>query len=316
MAARQNRRCFWLSGRDLQSVLAGVRFVLDRRKYWSAVRAPQAAEEFPTFRPLEGDVIINVPSVEAPRQGTLTLLFTHRFGLPIQDSSIHELFSFDEHADVGIGLSYAPVKNLEVGFYRSSELDVYEVSARFLVFSRGHFAAAVRIGEDWRTEGGPASPHSSFFAQAILALSLVPYARLTAVPMYLQRTNDQVFISDAPPPGDRSCKPTPFGYYLCFGIYENVFNVPVAASVALTRSITLHAEVTPRLGKVNARGVGWIVSVEKTTLGHRYCFTAGNQRHTTVDQYAAPVQFGEPFREQAARNIYLGFNIIRTWELK
>ena len=38
------------------------------------------------------------------------------------------------------------------------------------------------------------------------------------------------------------------------------------------------------LPKLPAQGVAWIVSVEKTLLRHRFSFTAGNQRRTTVDQ--------------------------------
>src|SRR5438132_6207490 len=98
---------------------------------------PAGAPEPTGFRPLEGNVIINLPSVDVPREGSLTLLFTHRFDSRVQDSSIHNLFSFDSGARIGIGLGYAPVKNLDVSFYRSSELDVYELAAKYRVLSRG-----------------------------------------------------------------------------------------------------------------------------------------------------------------------------------
>jgi Membrane bound beta barrel domain (DUF5777) len=275
--------------------------------------APEAAEprEAVAFRPLEGNVVINLPSVDVAREGTLTLIFTHRFQQPVQHSDIHDLYSFDNGAHIGIGLGYVPVKNLDLSFLRSSELDVYEAAAKYELVSQGLFAAALRVGEDWRTEKAQ-SKRSSFFAQAMLALSLGARARVTAVPTYLSRTNGFSFVYATPTRGDESCEATPFGSFICSGLYEHIVNVPVGVSLAVTHSITVHGEVTPRIGKTNAKGVGWVVSVEKSLLRHRFSFTAGNQRHTTVDQYAA----GIPFSAQNRSDIFLGFNLIRQWKLK
>ena len=91
------------------------------------------------------------------------------------------------------------------------------------------------------------------------------------------------------PPNDLSCRPSgtfpQLLGFVCSGLYENIFNVPVGLSIALTHSITVHGEVYPRLSKVNSSGVGWSVTVEKSLLRHRFAFFAGNQRQTTVDQY-------------------------------
>jgi len=274
--------------------------------------------EAPPYRPIEGNVIIDLPSVDVPREGTLTMLFTHRFQQPVQDSTIHDLYSFDNGANIGIGLWYAPIKNLNAGFYRSSDLDVYELSAQYQVpITAGGFGASVRLGEDWRTESGVASPHSSFFAQAILAYSFGPYVRVSAVPTYLQRTNGVAFNRTVPPPNDESCHLVEVGIppvtrYSCSGLYEDLFNVPFAASIAITHSITLHGEVTPSLGKANSQGVAWVVSLEKTLLRHRFAFTAGNQRRSTVDQYLV----GIPQVANRPKDIFLGFNIMRQWKLK
>jgi hypothetical protein len=282
--------------------------------------APPAESETTAapYRPIEGNVIIDLPSVEVPREGTLTMLFTHRFQQPVQDSTVHDLWSFDNGAHIGIGLWYAPIHGLNVGFYRSSDLDVYEASAQYqLPIQAGGFEASVRAGEDWRTDTDVASPHSSFFAQAVLAYSFGPYVRISAVPTYLQRTNSTPLNRTAPPPNDESCRAIQVGAppvtrYNCSGLYEDLFNVPFAASIAITRTITVHGEVTPSLGKANSQGVAWIVSVEKTLLRHRFAFTAGNQRRTTVDQYAT----GIPLVANRPKDIFLGFNIMRQWKLK
>ena len=274
---------------------------------------PAKTTEAAPYRPIEGNVIIDLPSVDVPREGTLTMLFTHRFQQPVQDSTIHDLYSFDNSAHIGIGLWYAPIKGLNAGFYRSSDLDVYEVTAQYQPpIEAGGFHASFRIGEDWRTDPDVSAPSTSFFAQGILAYSFGPYVRVTAVPTYLQRTNDSFRNRNFPPPSDRSCYLADTGKYRCSGLYENLWNVPFAASIAITRSITVHGEVTPSLGKANSQGVAWIVSVEKTLLRHRFSFTAGNQRRTTVDQDS----FGIPLTANRPKDIFLGFNIMRQWKLK
>ena len=99
--------------------------------------------------------------------------------------------------------------------------------------------------------------------------------------------------------------------YQCSQLYENIFNVPFAASIALTHSIEIHGEVIPRLSKVNSSGVAWSVTVEKSLLRHRFAFYAGNYRQTTVDRYIQAVPYGFP-----PKNVYIGFNLLRAWNLK
>ncbi|MFY9551190.1 MAG: DUF5777 family beta-barrel protein [Thermoanaerobaculia bacterium] len=280
---------------------------------------PEPAKQEPArFRPIESNVIVNLPSVEVPPEGTLTFLVTHRFTERIQNGNIQNFFTLDKGNTWGFGLWYAPIRNLNVGFYRSSDLDVYEASAQYELPRMGGFGASLRVGEDWRTDVETVSPHSSFFVQAILAYSFGPYVRLTAVPSYLQRTTSfiQVFPQPGfptPPPGDRSCKPLPSDNttFLCHGLYENFFNVPVGVSIALTHSITVHGEVIPRRGIADSSGVGWSVTVEKSLLRHRFAFFAGNQRKTTLDQYLQSI----PFTDRPG-NVYIGFNLFRQWKLK
>ncbi len=274
----------------------------------------QALKEPVHFRPIEANVIVNLPSVEVPTEKTLTFIVTHRFVQRVQEGSINNFFTLDSGNTWGFGLWYAPVKNLNVGLYRSSDLNTYEASAQYQIFGGASgFGASLRAGEDWRTEPGVASPKASFFAQAILAYSFGPYVRLTAVPTFLQQTNGFPIFVPQPIHNDDSCQlvPDQFNPYRCSGLYKNVFNVPIAASIAITHSITVHGEVYPRLSKVNSNGVGWSVTVEKSLLRHRFAFFAGNQRQTTVDEYTQAVPFG-----RSASNIYLGFNLFRAWNFK
>lgn len=256
------------------------------------------AQEAIPPRPPEGDWIINLPSADVPRQGTLTILFTHRFAQPVEESDIHSLFSFDSGADIGIGLAYSPLPKLEVSFDRSSNLDVYELAAKYRLLSLGPVGLSLRAGGDWRTETGlifdaaPGYSRRSFFAQGIAAVTLFERVRVSAVPTYVSETSGQPLVTPK-------------------SSYKNVFNVPVGVSVAVTRTVNVQGEVTPRYGRADAAGVGWIASVEKTVPRHRFSFTVGSQRGTTVDQYASGVPFG-----RRPHDYFLGFNLARQWNLK
>jgi hypothetical protein len=272
-----------------------------------------ALKEPVEFRPIEANVIIVLPSVEVPTEKTLTFLITHRFVQNIQQGNINNFFTLDSGNTWGFGLWYALFKNFNAGLYRSSNLATYEASAQYQLPSLGGFASSVRLGEDWRTEPGVATPKSSFFAQAILAYNFGQYVRISVVPTYLQQTNGFSAFFPDPVSGDQSCILTdnPFNPYRCSGLHKDIFNVPMAASIAITHSITIHGEVVPRLSKVNSNGVGWSVSVEKSLLRHRFAFFAGNQRQTTVDEYTQAIPMG-----QSPSNIYLGFNLFRAWNFK
>lgn len=245
-------------------------------------------EPLPPARPPEGSFIINFPSADTPPPRTLQVHFTHRFSDPVQDSNIHNLFSFDSGAEVGIGLSYTPVKNLEIGFLRERTLEDYELSAKYAVLSDASpVHVAVRAGGDWRTSKTYYPERFTFFAQAVTSVFLFDRVRLSVLPTFVTKAAGQQFI---------------------LPIRDNVFNVLFAVSGAVTRTINVQGEVVPR--RAQSPGAGWIVAIEKVLPKHRFSFTAGNMKSTTVDQYIAPDLAGRP-----RSNVYLGFNIIRQWKL-
>ncbi|MEO8431447.1 MAG: DUF5777 family beta-barrel protein [Acidobacteriota bacterium] len=236
-----------------------------------------------------GDKIINLPSPEVPAAGTLSMLFTHRFSEALEDSDIHSLYSFDSGAEIGIGLGYTPVKHLQVSVYRSSRLDDYEADLKWQVVSGG-FGLALRGGGGWRTERN-VQYRSGFFAQAILGVSIGPRIRVTVVPTYVSRYGGERFVAPKP-------------------LYENIYNFPAALSIAVTRSIYLNGEIVPRNGRADSTGVGWMASIEKTVPRHRFSFTVGNLRGTTVSQYV-----GSTFSGLPPKNYFIGFNLARSWKL-
>ncbi|HEY7113836.1 MAG TPA: DUF5777 family beta-barrel protein [Thermoanaerobaculia bacterium] len=265
----------------------------------SPATAPPAEtpEPAPPWRPPEGSTIINLPSADTNPAGTLQFNIGHRFSESVQ-SDTHSFFSFFSPAQVNLGLAYTPLRGVETGVLRGESLEDYELFGKWSLFAPtdGPFHAAVRAGVDWRTARTTSDDplhdnRSSVFAQAILAVTIAHRVRITAVPTYLSRapvTSADGFTTFYP---------------------RDVFNVPVAVTASITRSINVQGEIVPR--REGASGVGWIAAVEKTVLRHRFSFTVGNIRAMTVDQYSVY----NSIQLASSHKAYFGFNIVRLWKL-
>jgi len=256
-------------------------------------------------RPPEGSRIINLPSTEVPAAGTLGVLFTHRFKQALRDSNARNLFSLDSGADDDFGISYSPLNNLEISLDRSSLEADFELAAKCRLLSMKQnrpFALAVRVGGDAVTKQNVEN-RQGFFAQGIASLAIGRRIRLTASPTYVSNT----------------------------ALFRNVFNVPVALSIAITPTVNVHGELYPKnqdFTEIPARSagpggvpaavpgrhthIGWIASIEKTVLRHRFALTVGNLRATNVDQYTG----SDPAGAGVPRDVFLGFNLVRQWKLK
>jgi len=102
-----------------------------------------------------GDVFLSLPTSHMPVHGTWEVRFTHRFNQSIDQGSfsdrVHTLFGLDSNADVGIGLSYVPVRDLQLSFYRSNAMDDIELAAKYNIFQQARaipFSAAI-----WKRDG-------------------------------------------------------------------------------------------------------------------------------------------------------------------
>ena len=245
-------------------------------------------------RPPEGSRIINLPSADAPPNGTLGVLFTHRFKNPLNSSSARDLFTLDSGANTVLGVSYSPSDRLEIALDRSSEDADFELAAKYCFLpmeGKRPFAVALRVGGNAVTAEN-AENREAFFAQGIASLAIGPRIRVTAIPTYVSNT----------------------------ALFRDVFNVPVALSIAMTRTVNLHGEVYPKNRdftedpKIPGRQthIGWVASIEKTVLRHRFAFTVGNMRGTAVDQYTGSDIGGVG----VPHDVFLGFNLVRQWKLK
>lgn len=263
----------------------------------------QAQNQYTPVTPLPlGDIFLSLPTSHMPLRGTWEVRFTHRFNQSIDQGSfsdrIHSLYGLDSNADVGIGLSYVPVRDLQLSFYRSNALDDIELAAKYDVFEQAKaipFGAAIRAGGDWRTERD-LNDRTSEFGQLILTRQFGKRAELSILPTYVTNAGRTVT-------GTTST-----------ALFKNAFNVPIAAAVMVSQSMSVVGEVVPRNRDLppNMRGgyFAWAAGLKTVIGGHFFELLLTNSNATHVDQYVTSTYQGSPLHRG---DLHLGFNIERRF---
>jgi hypothetical protein len=277
--------------------------MIDRRLVISLVllvaSAGHAQVESIPIRPLPlGDVLLTLPTSHMPERGTLEVRFSHRFNQSIDEGEAsHSLFGLDSGANVTMGLSYVPMRDLQFAVVRSNILDTIEASAKYLLFQQAQalpLSAALRGGVDWRTERN-LDDRTSFFAQAIVSRQFGQRVAVYAMPTFV--TN-----AGRASTGDTSG-----------ALFSSAFNVPVGASFMIRRGMSLVGEVVPPNGDLPDSvdsDFGWALGIKQALGGHWFEVLLTNNNATTADQYVTSTYQGAPLR---SGDIQLGFNIERRF---
>jgi Membrane bound beta barrel domain (DUF5777) len=250
--------------------------------------AAAGAAEPPTidpYRPLVQDAVgtrlVNIATPLTSGRRGLEVLFTHRFSEPVQDGSAHDLWGLDSGADTGIGLTLGITAHLDIEVYRSSFLETWELAAKFEVLRQAErlpFSLAARAGCDVTSARGAADRERPF-VQILLGRRFRPGWNLFVAPTFARETPR----------------------------LRNAFNVPVGATVPLSRGLLLEVEVVPANGEVPGSELAWHLALSKAVGTHIFEFTLGNSRATTVDQIVGS-DFAGGF---ASDDVRLGFNLVR-----
>jgi hypothetical protein len=248
-----------------------------------------------------GDTLLTLPTSHIPSEGTWEVKFTHRFNQSIDQGSfsdrVHSLWGLDSNADVGLGLSFAPRRDLQLSFYRSNALDDIELAAKYVVIQQAPaipFSAALRVGGDWRTESG-LNDRSSLFGQVVLSRQIGRRAEIFAIPTYV--TNAGRTVS-----GNTSS-----------ALFKHAFNVPIGAAVTLRPALSLVAEFIPKnhdLPSNMKADFGWALGLKRAIGGHYFEILLTNNNATHADQYVTSTYQGTPL---STNDLHIGFNIERRF---
>lgn len=269
--------------------------------------APPTPSEPPVTRytPLApiplGDTLLSLPTSHIPSTGTWEVKFTHRFNQSLDQGDgserLHSLFGLDSNADVGIGLSYAPTRDLQFSLTRSNALDDIEIAAKYVIFQEAlaiPFSAAVRAGGDFRTEAG-LKDRNSIFGQLILSRQFGNRAEVFLLPTYVTDAGRSVN-------GEEST-----------ALFEHAFNVPIGAAFQIRPGLSVVGELIPEnhdLPDSMHADFAWALGLKRAIGGHYFEILLTNSNATHVDQYVTSTYQGTGL---ARGDIHLGFNIERRF---
>jgi hypothetical protein len=240
----------------------------------------QAARQSPL-----GTRLINVATPFPARARTVEVLFLHRFHLPVNEGSSHDLWGLDSGADVGLGLTWGITSRLDAALLRSSFQEDFELAGKLLVLEqapRVPLTLSVRAGAD-RLERAAIEDPTRPFVQVLLARRFAPGFSLLLSPSWVR---DTPRLRDA-------------------------FNVPVGLAVELPRDHLLEIEVVPKNRDLDESATAWHAALSKQVGGHVFEIVLGNSRAFTVDQILG----GDSAAGFETGDVRLGFNLIREFGL-
>ncbi len=248
-----------------------------------------------------GDLLLSLPTSHMPAAGTWEIRFSHRFNQSVDQGSfsdrVHTLWGLDSNADVGIGVSYALRRDLQLSFLRSNAMDDIELAAKYLVVQQAPaipFGTALRFGTDIRTEKN-LNDRTSVFAQAILSHQFGQRAEVFVMPTYV--TNAGRAVS-----GQTS-----------IALFKHAFNVPVGAAIVIRPALSVVAEFIPKNRDLPAGShadFGWSLGLKKAMGGHFFEIMLTDNNATHADQYVTSTYQGSPLNR---RDLHIGFNIERRF---
>jgi hypothetical protein len=244
-----------------------------------------------------GDILLTLPSSHMADAHTWEVRFSHRFNQSVDGNGFHSLFGLDSGANVGLGLSYVPFRDLELALTRQSTLETYEGTLKYALMQQARalpFSAALRVGADWRNARN-VEDRVSYFAQAIVSRQFGSRFDIYVVPTYITKAGRVVA-------GNTSV-----------ALFDHAFNVPVGALVQVMPGLSLVGEVIPKnrdLPSDIKSDIGWSVGIKRAIGGHLFEILLTNSNGMTTDQYISSTYTGAPL---VARYKRLGFNIERRW---
>jgi hypothetical protein len=251
-----------------------------------AAAFPLAAQDPPPdWDPGYGDRFLQTASPLVNDQGLFQVLFTHRFNQPVNEAGGNNLFGLDSGANIGIGLSYAPVDRLAVEAYRASSGGDYELALKYTFLNptpKLPVAVGLRGGMNWLTKY-EIEDKVGVFGQALVAVTLAEKLTLAAAP---------TFVSNTP-------------------LFTDVFNVPLMVQLKLGKGFLATGEYVFRNQDLPDTVGQWSFALEKSVWRHRFAVWIGNSDASTVDQIMA-ADYGGGVTDS---NIRLGFNIVRQFEI-
>lgn len=249
--------------------------------------------------------LINLSTTQPLKRHGSYFRITHRFARDLRRGSFADLarslFSLDDGAVIGLEYRFAPTSKLQAGIHRSMFTKTIEFLGRY---------------DGWRQDGG--LPVSLSFVASVEgtnnfsddhspALGIVA-SRLfgNVVALYVAPTFvwDSRLSTDVTghEEHDHDVELPVESDLIAEG--RNTFFMGFGGRVRFRPTAYVSFEISPRLSGYDPLNATWGVAVEKHTWGHMFQLNFTNNFGTTYGQIA---------RGGSEHDIYLGFNITRTF---
>lgn len=270
--------------------------------FWLTLAAGAFAQTTNQYTPVApipvGDILLSLPSSHIPAAKTWEVKFTHRFNQSIDaGNALHSLFGLDSGANTGIGLSYVPLRDVQIALLRTNTLETYEGSLKYVVMQQARvipFTATLRGGVDWRN-ARDIEDRASYFAQAIVSRQFGSRLDLYVIPTYVTDAGRVVSGSTSA------------------ALFDHAFNVPVGVVLMILPGFSVVGEVIPPnrdLPDTLKADVGWAIGIKKAIGGHFFEILLTNSNGMSTDQYISSTFNGAPL---TTGDLRLGFNIERRF---
>jgi hypothetical protein len=246
---------------------------------------PPADDDDAKLRPLEPDFsLVNLPTTLPLPVHAGNFHLTHRFNENLRNDSFGEqasnLFGLDEGATIQLEYRYGVMKHLEAIVSRTNVSREVQFSAKYDAFheSASHpigLSAIVSIegGNNFKEDYAPA-------IGVVLSRTIANMAEVYATPVWVHDTL----------PGT--------------GVMENTSFVGLGTRVRIIPTLSVVAEVSPRLSGYTPGTAEFAFALEKRVGAHVFAVTFANTSATT---YAQLARGGNP------GSLYLGFNLARKF---
>jgi Membrane bound beta barrel domain (DUF5777) len=268
--------------------------------------APPPAPSTQPPRPAEPEQnLINLSTTLPLKRHGSYFRLTHRFARDLRRGSFGDLaaslFSLDDGAVIGLEYRFAPTSQLQAGIHRSMLSKTIEFLGRYDGWRQSSglpvslsFVASVEGTDNFRDDHSPSAGFvvSRAFGD-VLALYASPMfvwnSRLTTEVTGHEEHDHDVELPDA---SDLAAEG------------RNTLFLGLGGRVRFLSTAYVSFEISPRLSGYDPLQSSWGVAVEKHTWGHMFQLNFTNNFGTTYGQMA---------RGGSEHDIYLGFNITRTF---
>jgi hypothetical protein len=268
--------------------------------------APPPAPSTQPARPAEPEQnLINLSTTLPMKRHGSYFRLTHRFARDLRRGSFSDLaaslFSLDDGAIIGLEYRFAPTSRLQAGIHRSMFAKTIELLGRYDGWRQSSgLPVSLSFVASFEGTNNLSDDHSPA-AGVVVSRAFGDVVALYASPTFVWNSRLDSDITGHEGHDDHDIE-VPIQSAGIDG--RNTFFLGLGGRVRFLSSAYVSFEVSPRISGYDPIGATWGVGIEKHTWGHMFQLNFTNNFGTTYGQIA---------RGGSEHDIYLGFNITRTF---